>query len=319
MHFLFLQEELPDLLNGPWGIIDKIGNPITLAAFIVAIVIAYYQFKIIQRRRLIEGLPKDQKYDAAAEYLGKIGIPIEDLTKEQRFELAMQTLKHKASYKRNQIFLAFFVSATLGFLAYTANEKVINKEIPMLEYTVRYKVPSSKDSIITRKIIDTKQHRNDHCSSPTNINWFIRSDYNEGWRIVTDSIKILDVSIRSNDVFNGIFEKTTEGFAIKGVVRNSGSCSPLTRDARGKLVVTYSYFEEKKSKVHVFDNIVLKGNSVLGSEIIVELPENALYYNLELIDSKNNRIVLSKDNPIKGSFSVQESEGKLIIKSKNEG
>lgn len=318
MYLFIFQDQATDFLTGPWGIIDKIGNPITLAAFIVAIVIAYYQFKIVQQRKLIKNLPEDKKYDAAAEYLGKLGIPIEDLTKQQRFELAMQTLKDKASHRRNQIFLVVFISTILGALAYTANKKAVKTEIPMLEYSINYKVPSSKDSIVTRKITDTKQHRNGHCSSATNINWVIRSDSNEGWKIIVDSIKVLNVSARSNDVFNGIFDKASSGFSLKGVVRNSGRCTPFSRDARGKLVVTYSYIEERKTKVEALDDIVLKGSSVFGNDVSVQLPLNALDYDVQIIDPEKNKIELSKDSPSAGIFTIQESAGSLIIKSEND-
>ncbi|MGX1930190.1 hypothetical protein [Flagellimonas sp. 2504JD4-2] len=317
MYSLIFQDQTTDFLSGPWSVIDKIGNPITLAAFIVAIVIAYFQFKIIQQRRLIENLPEDRKYDAAAEYLGNLGINPEDLTKQQRFELAMQTLKDKSSHRRNLILLAIFISTILGALAYTANKKAVNTEIPMLEYSVKYKIPSSKDSIITRKIIDTKQHRNGHCSSPTNINWIVRSDSNEGWKIIVDSIKVLDVSKRSNDVFSGLFDKSSSGFSLKGIVRNRGGCTPFSRDSRGKLVVTYSYVEERKTQVPALDDIVLKGSSIFGNEVSVLLPQNVLDYDIELIDPKKNKIKLSKDNPSAGIFTVQESEGKLFIRSKS--
>ncbi|RPG35997.1 MAG: hypothetical protein CBB72_004900 [Muricauda sp. TMED12] len=318
MCLLIFQDQTTDFLNGPWGIIDKIGNPITLAAFIVAIVIAYYQFKIIQKRRLIENLPEDRKYDAAAEYLGKSGIKIDDLTKQQRFELATRILKDKSSHRRSLIFLAIFISAILGTLAYTANQKVVNTSIPMFDYSVNYKVPSSKDSLETRKIIDTKRHRNKHCSTPTKINWEIKSYSDEGWKINVDSIKILDVSTRSGDVFSGLFDKSSTGFSLRGLVRNRGHCTPFTRDARGNLVVTYSYVEERKTKIPAFDDIVLKGSSVIGNEVSVRLPQNTKDYTVTIIDPEKNEINLSKDNPSEGLFSIKESEGKMLITSSSD-
>lgn len=303
------------LISSPWEIINKIGNPFALIAFITAVIGVYLRHKTLQKRKMLAEMPEDSRLNAAEIILDKLHVDTEGLTRIQKYELARQKLKDKATHRRNLTLLAALGAIIIAFLAYKANEK-IDPEEPKekIAYVFNIKVPAIKDSVITRKILDLKTHRNGYCSSDTIIDWEVKSDFQEGWKIVTDSIKIIDTSLRNNDIFNGVFDKTSKSFFIRGIVRNSGSCTMLSNDARGKLTVKYSYVEEKKSETNGFDNLIVKGQVNKGESIPFDLPKKVMDYNV-ILSSSDQNIFLSKNKRKHGQYILEETQGKILIKT----
>lgn len=304
------------LVSNPWEVIDKIGNPFALAAFIVAIIGMYLRYKTLQKRKMLGEMSDENKLQAAEVILDKLHVDTSGLTKHQKYELAKTKLKDKSSHRRNLTLLAALIAIAIAILAYKANEKI---DPPEPKYKVAFEInmiiPSVKDSIISRKVVESRAHRNNHCSSPRNINWEIKSDFQEGWKIIPDSIKIIHFTVRQNDRFNGVFDKTPRSFFIRGIVRNSGSCGVFGNDARGKLTVDYSYVEEKKSKTNGFDNLIMKGEVSKGEPIKFDLPKEVKDYSVILSSSSEEKILLSKNKKNNGEYILEETQGKILIKT----
>ena len=311
----------------PWDVIPKIGTIFSLIAFLVAVIVMYLRYRTLQTRKTIENVADDNQVQIAERVLEEFHVPIEDLTKIQKFDLAKQKLKDKARHRMTQsILLAFLaVVVLIAVLAYkpnalrnNGNEDDTIEQSEEISYQVFVDV--FQDSLIKRDRTEPFQHRNDHCSGETPVQWRINADTLNGWYIDVTSIKAVP-DARENSIFNGVIDKSRKGFTIHGYVRNSGECveiagSVVSNDARGKLSVSTSYVEEKlvRSKSNFEQKI--RGKFRIGKSEEVKIPENTANYSIILTNSGGESTKLSDGIKSQGKFSVQElGKTKLLIQS----
>ena len=106
----------------------------------------------------------------------------------------------------------------------------------------------------TRMATETKERRfsfsrrNNHCSGTHNVRWPVKAT--PGWEIDIHSIKdkVTVKSSRSN--YDGVVDRTKNGFVVTGRVINNGDCirafgQTIARDGRGSLHVEGTYIEKR--------------------------------------------------------------------------
>ena len=128
---------------------------------------------------------------------------------------------------------------------------VIDRSIPDDENEDKNTTGSSNSDLqaTSRELPFAFGRTNDHCSGGVNVNW--RVDASEGWRIDPETIKP-KVSVQSRkSSFQGIHDRSEDGFLIKGRVVNHGDCirvfgRVVARDARGTLRVSGTYRENRQ-------------------------------------------------------------------------
>lgn len=119
--------------------------------------------------------------------------------------------------------------------------------------TREVKAPPKKAQPETKIEVETRtfafSRRNSHCSGSHRVKWPVKAT--PGWEIDIHSIqdKVTVKSSRSN--YDGIVEKTKDGFFVTGRVINSGNCvkvlgQVVAKDGRGSLHVKGSYKETRK-------------------------------------------------------------------------
>ena len=100
----------------------------------------------------------------------------------------------------------------------------------------------------TKKRTFSFGRRNSHCSGSQDVRWPVKAT--PGWEINIHSIKdeVTVQSSRSN--YDGVVDKTKDGFFVKGRVINSGDCikafgRTIAKDGRGSLHVQGTYIETR--------------------------------------------------------------------------
>lgn len=100
---------------GPFEAIGSVGTPLALAAFVVAAAAWVYRGKLAERRRLIESAPEDRRADLLAATIRDFStVPVENLTKEQRYQLAVQLIQERASRFRLMALVSVIVAVLLA-------------------------------------------------------------------------------------------------------------------------------------------------------------------------------------------------------------
>jgi len=326
MSFLYTLGTLLQSSLTPFDFIDDVGTPLALIAFIVASVFWYFRYRDLEKRKMLEKLTDDSKVQTAQIILDNLHVDTQNLTDKQKYNLAMQKLKDKARHRMTiSILLAFLaVIALIMVLFYnpkeiTESSSPLNKQFETVSYRINVEV--YQDSVIKREVIGTKEHLNDHCQGSQNIDWRIIADSLNGWHIDITTINA-QADLRERSVFSGIFNQSKNGFNLRGIVRNKGKCNEVlgqivTHDARGKMHIAYSYFEEKLIRSRKPYNKKIEGTFLKGNIKEVEIPENIADYTIILTDEKGNTIELSNGVIDQKKFSVKQvGKTKLIIQSK---
>lgn len=120
-----------------WEIVQNIGTPISLIAFVAAVIC--YAFLGSQKHKieLLKALPEEKRWELLNKELEGYNVTQDDLTREQKFELMKTVLMQKAEHRKRIIYTAFVVC---GFVSLVAGASV----------TATYIVttPRSEDSVL---------------------------------------------------------------------------------------------------------------------------------------------------------------------------
>lgn len=103
-----------------WETIKYIGSGITLAAFIIAVAAWIYRLKILERGRLIRLAPEDNRRELVERTLEFFDIDTGGLTREQKYDLALQQIRAKATRFKiaaTVIVIIAFLTAGITFFA----------------------------------------------------------------------------------------------------------------------------------------------------------------------------------------------------------
>ncbi len=328
MFYFFEISMLIEPFDSVYDVVQKIGTPLSLIAFIVATVYGYFRYRDVQKRKMLEGLEDSKKIQGAEIILDTFHIDISDMKPKQKYDLAMQKLKDKAKHRMT-------ISVLLGFLGVLAliavlffNPKDENnsnsiENVGLTNYeTTDYQVfiKIYKDSIAKRTMKDNFEHRNDFCKGARPVDWKVNADKANGWLIDVASINVSHTA-RSNCTFSGIFDKSVNGYSIRGVVRNSGKCvkvlgEVVSKDSRGKITAHYTHIETKKIRKIVEYEDEIKGKIESGTQVEIIIPENTASYTILLRDKNNEIIELSENIKEQKNYSVTKvGETKLILQA----
>ncbi len=90
--------------------------------------------------------------------------------------------------------------------------------------------------------------RNRYCRGPQNVQWPVKAT--PGWKIDVHSINAWPTVQSSKSVFDGVKDRTEDGFYITARVVNSGDCikvfgKRIAKDGRGSLHVAGTYTETR--------------------------------------------------------------------------
>lgn len=96
----------------PFEAIQYVGTPIALVAFIVAIAAYAYRSSLVERRKLIETAPEADRARLLDSELR--GVDAEKLTREQRYQLAVRMLEHRAARFRTTAILGAAAAVLLA-------------------------------------------------------------------------------------------------------------------------------------------------------------------------------------------------------------
>ena len=94
--------------------IQYVGTPIALVAFIVAVVAYAYRGRLEERRKTIESAPEQDRARVAEATLRDFAmVPTENLTREQRYNLALQLIEERRAKFRSMTIVSVIVAALL--------------------------------------------------------------------------------------------------------------------------------------------------------------------------------------------------------------
>lgn len=311
-----------------------VSTPLGLVAFIVAIIFWYLRYKSLHKRQMLRDLRDDKKLKTAQLILEDLHIDTTNLSSEQRYNLALEKLKSKASHRKHlslflfvlALVLLFFILGKQWFDTDPSEDKNISEEniissqsrSERIEYSIDLVL--NKDSLLTRIKKGEKTFLNEHCSPPRDIDFYVYADSLNGWYINKNSI-IVTPQLRTNCTYKGIFDITDNSFQLKGKVENSGSCVRLldkivSYDARGKIVLSYKYEEFKKLNLKVEKSSAIVGKIPYGESTLIDIPKNTLDYKIRIFESNNTPIIISSNRQSNLNYTVSEIENsKLLLTS----
>ncbi|HOX24847.1 MAG TPA: hypothetical protein PLL30_03665 [Candidatus Krumholzibacteria bacterium] len=100
---------------GPFEAIPYVGTPLALIAFVVAVAASVYRARLAERRKLIETAPAEQRGELMVAAIRDFStVPLENLTKEQRFQLALRLIEERQARFRVTTIVAVTVAAALA-------------------------------------------------------------------------------------------------------------------------------------------------------------------------------------------------------------
>ncbi len=125
-----------------WETIKYIGSGITLAAFIIAVAAWIYRLKILERGRLIQLAPENDRRELVEQTLEFFDIDTGGLTREQKYDLVLQQIRAKATRFKitaTVIVIIAFLTAGITFFAIyevpNSNSNNSNNNRPLAEET----------------------------------------------------------------------------------------------------------------------------------------------------------------------------------------
>jgi len=100
-----------------WDIIQNIGTPISLVAFIAALI--SYAFLGSQKHKieLLKALPEEKRWELLNKDIESYNITQDNLTREQKFELMKTVLMQKAEHRKRIIYIAFVICLFVSLVA----------------------------------------------------------------------------------------------------------------------------------------------------------------------------------------------------------
>jgi len=120
-----------------WEAIQHIGTPISLAAFVAAVIAYVVLGNQKNKIQLLKSLPEDKRWELLNKDLESYNITQDNLTRDQKFELMKTVLMQKAEHRRRIIYVAFVIFVVISVLTgastaltyYISNKSV---DTPML-------------------------------------------------------------------------------------------------------------------------------------------------------------------------------------------
>lgn len=120
-------------------------------------------------------------------------------------------------------------------------------------------------------------HHNDHCQGPYTLT--CNETATQGWEIDQNSVNAQVGSKSDDSHFDGVYDKTTNGFQLRATVVNSGSCGPkvpftdqhVPDDGRGQVTLGVTWLERRTASTST--TVPIQGGALLwGTQAVVSLP-----------------------------------------------
>jgi hypothetical protein len=103
-----------------WQAIQYVTSGLTLAAFVAALLLAAFRARLNNTAKLILSSPEDKRAALVQSTLTFYHIPVETLTKEQRFKLALELItRSNTRYKWAVILIGFIALLLACIVAFT--------------------------------------------------------------------------------------------------------------------------------------------------------------------------------------------------------
>jgi len=100
---------------GPFEAIQYVGTPLALIAFVAAILAWVYRARLAERRKLIETAPAEERAELLVATIRDFStVPLENLTREQRYQLAVRLIDERRSRFRLAALVAVLAAVTLA-------------------------------------------------------------------------------------------------------------------------------------------------------------------------------------------------------------
>ncbi len=104
-------------LIGPFEAIQYVGTPLALVAFVVAVVAYVIRARLAERRKLLETAPEDRRAELLAAAMRDFSpVSTENLTREQRYQLALRLIQERATRFWITAGVATFVAVVLAII-----------------------------------------------------------------------------------------------------------------------------------------------------------------------------------------------------------
>ena len=105
----------PLAVIGPFEAIQYVGTPLTLLAFVVAVAAWVYRSRLAERRKLIETAPSEERGKLMIAAIRDFStVPLENLTREQRFQLALKLIDERQARFRVTAVVALVVAVAFA-------------------------------------------------------------------------------------------------------------------------------------------------------------------------------------------------------------
>lgn len=126
--------------------IQYVGTPIALVAFIIAVVAYAYRGRLEERRKLIEAAPEQERGRLLEATIRDFAtVPTDNLTREQRYSLAVKLIEERAAKSRLMTLVSIVVAVLLAAVVVTFT--FIPQDAEAL--TVRVHGPAGASDFIT--------------------------------------------------------------------------------------------------------------------------------------------------------------------------
>jgi len=139
----------PWAVIGPFEAIPYVGTPLALAAFVVAVVAAAYRVRLAERRKLIETAPAERRAELLVATIRDFSpVPLENLTKDQRFQLALKLIDERKARFRVTTIVAVVVAVALAVTVLVAGRSEASTRL-----VVRLHGPGGPGDILDRGVV----------------------------------------------------------------------------------------------------------------------------------------------------------------------
>jgi hypothetical protein len=111
----------------PWDQITKIGTPISLIAFVVAIVFYYLQSRLKNKLDLIKSAPASERQALIDSELDSFSIDANSLTREQKYDLLKRKLDSRTQRFRSTLNVSMVLSLAVIVALFQSNYPFISQ------------------------------------------------------------------------------------------------------------------------------------------------------------------------------------------------
>lgn len=122
---------------------------------------------------------------------------------------------------------------------------------------------------------ESNGYRNDHCRGGHTVVWTF-TPVRAGCNIDVTSVNA-SANTTSNSTWEGVINKGPGGFQVRGTVRNSGSCGPFYRDARGSINASASWVDVCPTTTEAAI-VPVTGSLKWTAQEAIQLPPNTIRF-----------------------------------------